>query len=1045
MADTSQVKEITARLEQGVKDLFASDGYADYLKTMSRFHSYSTRNTLLIHMQMPSATLVAGFGAWQKKFERHVLRGAKSIKILAPTPFTIREEKEKLDPETRLPVLDEQGMPIVEQIERQFARFKVVSVFDVSQTDGKPIPSLAQDLTGNVEQYTAFMDALREVSPLPIVFERMPEDTDGTCHFGNRIAIREGMSEIQTVSAVIHEMTHARLHDISLTVSGDNTPAPKDRRTEEVEAESVSYAVCQYFGIETGANSFGYLASWSAGRELKELNASLDTIRKTAAEMIDAIDGRFQEIVKERGIVFAVGEEQVSLYEGEAEYMDAPEAAVLAVQPVAIPVPAAVSPIADTPTPANPQVAETRRPGETVLMPLVFEDGNLNRAGKRTRVKIEPPIGRYAMYSRNVGGMDYMYMLTASAMLVQLGEAFRFKDVTEQQIAAHIKMSVEAFEKQLGNPDTWADYSAAAIANRIAEAEAHNGPIREEREAGYAREAQARRERQEAVQREREEIFSATVRDIESKILSGEKTDVELDHYKDKNPLFALFDKYGIDVPLATKGWVNRNLKAFQINAGGSVTMWLPQKVKASEAFHHAIIELKNALEADRTSQRSVEAVIGEEQPKPERDEAGQLAADYGQCVLDAYRHGKLRGSQQEFDKDIAGIADSIRAGNIGGIREALGRIVHAPVTAGSPVAAQAASLIERLDKISPPTQTAVQDAPEQDANPLPTAAPDMSLPDPALSEADRDAYGYTDSGMLPLSGERAAELFDSDHAVYLLYPDNTEAMAFDRDEILSHGGICGIEREDWERSPMRVAQMSAAANSEGVRESELLHGGDSFGIYQIKGGDEMREYIFEAFSRLKDLGLSVARGNYELVYTMPISDVFAPAADRHDLLDQIYATFNASHPKDYTGRSVSISDVIVLNYGGEVSSHYVDRFSFRELPSFTGAETPRDSEAPAQESYSQVGNTPAASPQSGPTVSELEADASAGKPISIMDLSRAVNAERKNDPRIIISGLQPARAMKRSPTLAEQLAEGKRMAAAQGQNTAQKSNNREV
>ena len=205
MADTTKVKELTTKLEQGINDLFQSDRYAEYLKTMSRFHKYSTRNTLLIHMQRPDATLVAGFQSWQTKFGRYVKKGEKAIKILAPVPFTIREEKEKIDPETRLPILDDEGKPIIDYIERQLARFKVTNVFDAKQTDGKPLPTLVQDLEGNVEQYEAFIDTLRETSPLPIVFESMPDNTDGTCYFGDRIAIREGMSEIQTVSAIIHE------------------------------------------------------------------------------------------------------------------------------------------------------------------------------------------------------------------------------------------------------------------------------------------------------------------------------------------------------------------------------------------------------------------------------------------------------------------------------------------------------------------------------------------------------------------------------------------------------------------------------------------------------------------------------------------------------------------------------------------------------------------------------------------------------------------------------------------------------------------------
>jgi antirestriction protein ArdC len=299
MADNNQMKEILAKLDEGVKSLFESDKYAEYLSVMSRFHNYSTRNTLLIYTQNPDARRVAGYSSWKNNFNRQVKKGEHGIKILAPIAVKAVQESEKLDPVTKQPILDEHGNAMTETVERTFARFKAVSVFDIGQTEGDPLPELAETLTGDVERYELFMDALRAVSPLPIVFEQMPPDTDGVCHFGDRIAIREGMSEIQTVSAVIHEMAHAKLHDRdSLDADGKTKP----RRVEETEAESVSYVVCQKFKIDTGANSFGYLGSWAKTEETKELQASLDTIRKAAAELIDGIEENYRALAKERGI-----------------------------------------------------------------------------------------------------------------------------------------------------------------------------------------------------------------------------------------------------------------------------------------------------------------------------------------------------------------------------------------------------------------------------------------------------------------------------------------------------------------------------------------------------------------------------------------------------------------------------------------------------------------------------------------------------------------------------------------------------------------------
>ena len=275
---------------------------------MSRFHKYSVNNTMLIYLQKPDATLVAGFNKWKDQFGRHVKKGERGIQIIAPTPFLKKTQEPMLDPDTKAPLLDADGNEILEEHTVKIPVFKPVSVFDVSQTEGKPLPQLARTLSGDAQQYEAFLEALRRSSSVPIEFERMQPGTDG--YFSpdqQRIAIREGMSEVQTVSAAIHEMAHSKLHnytEISAAAQedGSETPVRKDRRTEEVEAESVSYSVCQYYGIETAENSFGYIASWSEGKALKELRASLETINKTASGLITDVDRNFAEIKKERGI-----------------------------------------------------------------------------------------------------------------------------------------------------------------------------------------------------------------------------------------------------------------------------------------------------------------------------------------------------------------------------------------------------------------------------------------------------------------------------------------------------------------------------------------------------------------------------------------------------------------------------------------------------------------------------------------------------------------------------------------------------------------------
>ena len=361
-----RLQEITAGIEQGIKELFESEKYMRYLSVMSKFHRYSVNNTMLIYMQRPDATLVAGFNKWKNQFERHVKKGEHGITIIAPTPYKKKIEEIQRDPDTHAPILDADGKAVMEEKEIEIPMFRPVKVFDVSQTDGKPLPELASSLSGTVPHYEVYMEALRRSAPVPIEFELMDENMDG--YFSSeqqRIAIREGMSEVQTVSAAVHETAHSKLHDPKkyeveptwkivmvseggtkqdfrldfateaeaeqaaaeegwryvdenrfewrLEVEEDLTAvkqAAKNRNTEEVEAESISYAVCQYFGIQTGENSFGYIASWSKDKELKELRASLETINKTSCELINDIERNYKEICKERGIDLTAQQEQ---------------------------------------------------------------------------------------------------------------------------------------------------------------------------------------------------------------------------------------------------------------------------------------------------------------------------------------------------------------------------------------------------------------------------------------------------------------------------------------------------------------------------------------------------------------------------------------------------------------------------------------------------------------------------------------------------------------------------------------------------------------
>ena len=304
ITEKQKVKEITDKLEEGLKELFESEKYKNYLSTMSKFHNYSFNNTLLIALQRPDASLVAGYQAWQKNFNRHVKRGEKGIRILAPAPYKIKEERDKLDPVTGEVMLDKDGTPQTEEVEVKIPAFRAVSVFDVSQTDGEPLPELeTKELLSTVEGYEDFIKAVTYVAPAPIGFEDIPGDSKGYFNIEeNRIAVQEGMSESQTLKTMVHETAHSMLHNKEVNREDILAPA-KDRNTKEIEAESIAFTVCRHFGIDTSEYSFSYIAGWSSGRDMKELKSSLDTIRRTASELITGIEEQLRELQRDREIM----------------------------------------------------------------------------------------------------------------------------------------------------------------------------------------------------------------------------------------------------------------------------------------------------------------------------------------------------------------------------------------------------------------------------------------------------------------------------------------------------------------------------------------------------------------------------------------------------------------------------------------------------------------------------------------------------------------------------------------------------------------------
>lgn len=782
-----RLREITAGIEQGIKELFESDRYRSYLQTMSRFHSYSLNNIMLIHSQMPNATHVAGFNRWKDQFGRHVKKGAKGIQIIAPTPFKKKVEEVKLDPDTKAPMLDKDGNAIMEEKEIKIPMFKVVSVFDVSQTEGKPLPELASDLSGNVKQYDVFVEALRRSASVPIDFKPISPDTDGFFSLSDQsITIREGMSEVQTVSAIIHEIAHSKLHNTDAPIPADaktyqevelfDQPAlfsngrikqeeipdglfrydlrgsdydpgepiqveenvlvnhagtvltlkplelgdngflrlteesglnfvggeisaqqflqenRKDRRTEEVEAESISYAVCQYYGIETGANSFGYIATWSKDKELKELKESLETINKTSSELITDIDRNFAEICKERGIT------------------------------------------------------QEKEP-----------------------IEQEPATAQERLYT-----VDDKYL--------------------------HIQRSDEGFD-------------------------------------------------------------------------------------------YTLYDK-------ASKQEID----------GGQLDSDLPLIMDA-------------ALEICKLHE------IGNDAPI--------RLADIS--ILDDLQSSEVKAWENDHVTDVETTA-------------------------------------EKNDTPAVPDTPAdmLPDSPEQNL--------DEPMPDPTISVKAMQSYGYTDEEMLPLSKDRALELAERDVTVYLLYGDNTEAMALDDREIIEHDGLFGITREDWDAIkadiPLRDVEKRFMQNPE-----------DGILIYQLKE-TAPRELFFAGSDELKN---APDADNYKAVYTQPLYD----GGSKGEVLEQAYAQFNNQRPVDFTGHSLSVSDIVAIKRGPDVSYHYCDTFGFKELEQFKPENYLKAAEMAMEDDYGMIDGIINNGPKQ-PTVAELEAQVKAGQSISLLDLANAVKEEKK-------------------------------------------------
>ena len=787
MADNNtekqRVQELTDKLEQGLQDLFNSDSYRNYLSTMSKFHNYSFNNTLLIAMQKPDATLVAGYKAWQKNFERHVNKGEKAIRILAPAPYKIKEERDKIDPVTQELLLDKDGNPQKEEVEITIPAFRAVSVFDLSQTDGKPIPELtAKELLSDVEGYQDMIRAVEAISPVPIELEEIAGDSKGYYdREAKRIAVQENMSESQTLKTMIHEVAHSKLH--SKEVEQDEQMR-KDRNTKEVEAESVAYTVCQHFGIDTSDYSFGYIAGWSSGRDTKELRSSMDTIRKTASELITGIEEQLQELQRDREVSQEQTKESILLIQNT----DLSEFSLLDVYGM----------------------------GRVELMQALSEmtdDDKLSiQAYLESRGAWTTEIGNQDSREYGEYHLDVRYN-TDTGELIDMKERKAIYDKAMEPINADdvvIKFA-SAFESE---------WEVLKITNMS------------------------------------RDNVGKTLKDMAA-----------LDEKEWDGNYLEYMEKRGAEITLlasSSKG-LNGNLPDF----------W-----DYEYDFDEGLTDVEEL--------------------------SAMQQAEY---IINRLEHGQPAFSDDERNLIVN---YAYKLGNIEKTRELAEHIYAQEVDGNQDVAL---AMIDAQAEID-------------------------ALPDSMVGVSEMQEYGYTWNEMLPLTQERALELFDHDLPVYLLHTDGSESTVADRKQILEHDGMCGIEKGDWQNERKLLMVQEELSESDSNREAQLLYGNtDKYGIYQLKDNPELNTFRFQGTESLKRLGIikdnfdAVTPENYKLVYLGELTEL--QGQTQSETLEAIYTKLNVDHPADYKAHSLSVSDIVVLHENGENSAHFVDSFGFTELPKF--------------------------------------------------------------------------------------------------------------
>ena len=1004
-----KMKEITDRLEQGIMGIFESERYADYLRTMSKFHNYSFNNTMLIAMQ--GGSLVKGYTQWEKEFDRHVKPGEKAIKIIAPAPYKVKKQVDKIDPDTKKPVIGKDGKTLTEEQEITIPAFKVVSVFDVSQTEGKELPDIGiSELVGDVERYKDFFAALEKTSPFAIGFEQQEnEGIKGRCIYEERrIAISEGMSELQNIKTAIHEIAHATMHDLDR----DAAERP-DRRTREVQAESVAYTVCQHYGLDTSDYSFGYVAGWSSGRELAELKSSLETIRSTAANLIETIDGHFAELQQTQE------KEQTPPEVKKEQAAEQPQEVQTAAE---APAPEQTEP-QETPEAENPQPIKEQ---ETQTVSPYY---TINEAAAR-RAK---EMNSYSDYKPGSATAEYRQYVDEA---VQIAE--RQKKRVDPMYHEKIDSLLDTYARKLAD-NMNKGYAIDARVPSILITGGGNFPVRKKEKQNAARDKNWG-EWQE-IQGLLDKIRSTgmggisaddpqAVQKLEKKLAGLEKSQETMKavnaYYRKHKTLDGCphLSPEGIEKMKAemSSSWhyEGKPYPTWALSNNNAEIRRVKERIKSlsrQKEIGYVGWEFEGGkVEANTEANRL--QVFFEEKP----DEAARE-----ELKSNGFRWSPKEGAWQRQLTDNAYYA----ANYVTSIQ---------PLTGEKPTDLQRAHIKQQ----------------KQNAQTAPPQEPELPAPDPTISIKEMRDYGYSWDGMLPLQQEAAEKLFSQDIEIYRIYADGTEGAITDIEDLREHaekGGLFGVEKDAWEALHEYNAMKQELRDSEPTKEALLLYGKeDTFGIYQLARGDATRDLRFEPYDRLQATGNVVDRANYELIYTAALT----PGTS----LEDIYTRFNIDHPKDFKGHSLSVSDIVVLHQNGENTAHYVDSIGYKEVPEFlreqpqkalvpddltTGEKitTPRGSfhlttmsveqmkeagyglhhstddgkylimgngtrafavaaEPPenylkaAEQTTEQNFNMIDGQMNNTPTVAELEAKVKAGETISLVDLANAVKADKQ-------------------------------------------------